>query len=118
MKLPNLENLLIPEHKITDYLLSDENSKGKSAFFTSCGFTQTNWKELRHALQQHAINHDVQLVSKTIYGTKYIIEAFMQIPDGRCLKIRSVWIIDTGTEIPRLVTAYPLHGEKIYDTRT
>lgn len=112
MKLPYLENLLIPEQKIIDYLLSDENSKGKAAFFTSCGCTQTNWKELHLLLQQHAINHEVISVSKTIYGTKYIIEGFIAMPNGRHSFIRSVWIIDEGTDIPRLVTAYPLQQGK------
>jgi hypothetical protein len=32
----------------------------------------------------------------------------MATPDGRTPLVRSVWFIDTGTEIPRFATAYPL----------
>jgi hypothetical protein len=39
------------------------------------------------------------------------------MPDGRTPTIRSVWFIETGEEVPRFVTAYPLaKGED--DART
>jgi hypothetical protein len=48
-KLPNLENALVEESKITDYLLSEEKSGGKSAFFMAFGFTTDDWETLRNA---------------------------------------------------------------------
>lgn len=50
MKLPNLENLLIEKSKIIDYLLSEEKSGGKSAFYIAFGFTLMNWTNLKVAL--------------------------------------------------------------------
>ncbi len=50
MKLPNLKNALIEESKITAYLLSEENSGGKSAFFAAFGFSVEMWEKLRDAL--------------------------------------------------------------------
>lgn len=35
----------------------------------------------------------------------------MQSPDGRLPQVRAVWIVDTGKDTPRLVTAYPLGGK-------
>ncbi|MCI0710808.1 MAG: hypothetical protein L0154_11665 [Chloroflexi bacterium] len=108
MKLPNLENVLIEETKITAYLLSEEKSGGKSAFFMGFGFTIDDWETLRESLIQHASAHEVRRSFETSHGVKYIIEGKMQTPDGRLPQVRSVWIVDTGKDVPRLVTAYPL----------
>ena len=54
MKLPYVEQAIVPQAKITGYLLSTSH------------------------------------------------------PDGRQPFIRAVWFIETGEEIPRLATAYPL----------
>ena len=58
------------------------------------------------ALRDHAIKN---LVEKTVsfpYGVRYVVEG--ELPDERNPLVRSVWIIETGQELPRLVTAYPL----------
>lgn len=111
MKLPTIENALVEEAKITAYLLSEENSGGKSAFFMAFGFTLDGWQILREALLQHASTHEVKGSIETRHGVKYIIEGDMQTPDGRTPRVRSVWIVDVGKDVPRLVTAYPLEGE-------
>ena len=111
MKLPNLENVLVEESKITAYLLSEENSGGKATFFMAFGFTIDEWQRLRDALIQHAATHEIKRSAETRHGVKYIIEGDMQTPDGRSPQVRSVWIVDTGKDASRLVTAYPLEGE-------
>ena len=108
MKLPNLENALVEKRKITDYLLSEENSGGKSAFFITFGFTVDGWEMLRAVMLEHAAVNEITRISETSHGVKYIIEGEMQTPDGRLPHVRSVWIIDKGKDAPRLVTAYPL----------
>lgn len=111
MKLPNIENVLVEESKITSYLLSEENSGGKSAFFIAFGFTIEDWQILKDALIQHASSHEVKHASETKHGVKYIIEGEMQTPDSRSPQVRTVWIVDTNKDAPRLVTAYPIEGE-------
>jgi hypothetical protein len=111
VKLPNLDNMLVEKAKITDYLLSEEKSGGKSAFYMAFGFTLADWVILKEALIQHASTHEVTRSSETSHGIKYIIEGEMQTPEGRSPQVCSVWIVDTGKDAPRLVTAYPLEGE-------
>lgn len=108
MRLPNLENALVEERKVTGYLLSEEMSEGKAAFFAAFGFTLARWDLLRDALMLHAASYEVVGMVDNPFGTKYLIEGSLQTPDGRNPRVRSVWIVDVGTTTPRLVTAYAL----------
>lgn len=40
-------------------------------------------------------------------GSKYVVEGRIEGPSGRSAMVLSVWIIDHGSDAPRLVTAYP-----------
>ncbi len=111
VKLPNLDRAFIEAPKISGYLLSEENSGGKSAFFVTFGFTLDQPEVLHHALLAHASAHEVINFSETMHGIKYIIEGEIHTPDGRMPQVRSVWIVDRGYTTPRFVTAYPLEGE-------
>lgn len=108
MKLPFLENAVVEEHKVTTYLLSDERSEGKAAFFAAFGFTRERWDLLRDALLEHGASHEVFLGGNNPFGVKYVVEGPLRTPDGRSPRVRSVWILETGSSAPRLVTAYPL----------
>lgn len=108
MNLPHLDQALVETQKITGYLLSEENSGGKAAFFVAMGFSEAQPEALRQALLAHAATHEVARISETIHGVKYSIDGTMQTPDGRAVLVRAVWIVDAGGEVPRLVTAYPL----------
>jgi hypothetical protein len=110
-KLPNLDKLVVEEAKIKAYLLSETNSDGKYDFYIAFGFTPERWETLKTARIRHAITHDVKQTLETPHGIKYIIEGELQAPDGRTPQVRAVWIVDTGKDAPRLVTAYPLKGE-------
>jgi hypothetical protein len=78
MKLPNCEQALVQEIKLTGDLLSEENSKGKSYFYNRIGFTEANVAELSSALKPLACSGKVTGTLQTQYGP-----------------------------VPRLVTAYP-----------
>jgi len=111
MRLPNSENAFVEDQKILDYLLNEEKSGGKTAFFVAFGFQLHDVTLLRQALLTHAMSNEVAKALETAHGIKYIIEGVFQTPDGRLPKLRSVWIIDKGKTDPRFVTAYPLESE-------
>ena len=110
MNLPNAENAYVEQAKIVDYLLAPEHPEGtgKAKFFAHFGFTVDAWERLAEALLVHAHTLPVVSMSETRYGTKYRIEGPVVCPDGRSPSIRTVWIIDSGAENPRLVTAHPV----------
>lgn len=110
MNLPGVDRAQVDRDKITDYLLAIDHPEGssKAEFFARFGFTIADWQVLAEALIAHARRNPISEMSESPYGTKYQLDGSIACPDGRTPSIRVVWIIDTGTEIPRLVTAYPL----------
>lgn len=60
VKLSQINDLLVEEAKIVDYLLSEENSRGKSNFFVAFGFDPVQWHHLERALIQHASAHEIK----------------------------------------------------------
>ncbi|OGP75365.1 MAG: hypothetical protein A2V86_00975 [Deltaproteobacteria bacterium RBG_16_49_23] len=110
MKLPHREKAYIPSPKLHDYLLSKIHSIGKwkAGFFRSLGFDATNVDELEQHLIAIAHSEDVREAMPSAHGTKYVVDGIIQAPDGRLVRMRTVWIIDVGEDRPRFVTAYPL----------
>lgn len=107
MKLPNNDKSTITPEKITDYLLNVLHpiGKHKAAFFESFCFKDD--EVLKAALLNHAAERDVHKTTDNPYGKKYELRCEIKTPDLRNPCIVSVWIVDNGDTVPRLVTAYP-----------
>ena len=112
MKLPNVDRARIERAKIVDYLLAVDHPEaegaGKAAFFLRFGFAIADWETLADALIAHARLCQVTTMSESKFGAKYQIDGPLPCPDGRSPVIRAVWIVDAGTDFPRLITAHPL----------
>jgi hypothetical protein len=108
VKLPFGERACVSPSKATDYLLSRTHpvGRGKARTFLAVGFNETNPSELEEALLSLAHTEDVSGVERSVHGTKYVIDGEIETPSGRRLSVRTVWIIEPGTQVPRLVTAY------------
>ena len=76
------------------------------------GFTADAPDVLADALRRHAAERKVAAVEESPFGTRYVVEGIMEAPDGRSPAVRSVWFIETGEDVARLVTAYPLERSK------
>lgn len=110
MKLPNGPSAVIPREKVRDYLLcaTHPHGRSKAAFFTRFGFSAGSWDVLAMALLRHAADHVVAKTEASPFGTRYVVEGILTTPDARTPEVRSVWFIETGEQIPRFVTAYPV----------
>ncbi|MGE0545202.1 MAG: DUF6883 domain-containing protein [Dehalococcoidia bacterium] len=110
MKLPNCERATVAREKITEYLLSTTHRHGgqKAVFFLRYGFSRDSWADFAVELRRHACIYDVAKVNTTEYGTPYRIEGPINVPNGRRPLVRTVWMIDAGTDAPRLISAYPI----------
>ena len=110
MELPFLDSLRVDQSKITGYLLNDATSRGKAAFFLRLGFRPERWETLADALKAQARDNPVESVVDSPYGKRYSVDGAIETPDNRQPrpKVRTVWILETGTKTPRLITAHPV----------
>ena len=108
MKLTNCENAFVAKEKLLDYLLDDENSKGKSIFFHLFGYFKDNFEDLGITLQTLACSGKVTATETTKFGTKFIVDGVVTTPNGRSVYLTSVWIIKNEEDFPRVVTVYPM----------
>ena len=109
MYLPNVRHAEVAESKIVDYLLSATHPEGrdKANFFLRFGFSPNRWGEFADALKLLATSHEVTNTIATLSGLRYQVDGSPKNPNGRNPRIRTIWQIDTGSSIPRLITAYP-----------
>ena len=110
MKLPNAEHAIIPERKVTLYLLNPAHPAGgsKAAFFLHFGFTVGQWQVLAETLRRHALENEAVASEETPHGVRYAVDGPMNAPAGERLNVRSAWFIDPGSDVPRFVTAHSL----------
>ena len=109
MSLPNADRAIVDPAKIRDYLLSAAHPVGrfKAAFFLSLGYSADRWEVLRDhvfALARTGIAFPGQ---PSAHGRKFDLDGILPGPSGRSAAVRTVWILRTGEEFPRLVTVIP-----------
>src|SRR5258706_7618908 len=110
MRLPNAESAMVPERKITPYLLNPAHPAGgsKAVFFLRFGFSIAEWPRLADALLRHARENEVVATEQTRHGIRHIVDGALIAPDGRTLNVRCAWYIHPDSDVPRFVTAHPL----------
>lgn len=113
MKLPNDLRTVVDREKITEYLLNPihPDNGGKAEFFTRFGFSRDNWETMARALETLATNENITGTIESPHGRKYVIVGKIKVASGETPSIRTIWIVDKGADVARLVTAYPHKGE-------
>jgi hypothetical protein len=113
MTIPNAANCIVELEKVRDYLLNLSHPAGKSkaVFFTAMGFRQQDWEVLAAALRQMVCRFPLTISMTSRHGQKYIVDGTLVTPIGQMPLVRTVWVIDSGTDRPRLITAYPMDQE-------
>jgi len=109
MKLPRNQEAIVTEEKITDYLLSESHpvGKAKARYFKKIGYSEKNVAQLSEDLIKIAVSNAVSEEVSTLFGIKYIVDGDVVSPTGIKARLRTVWIIETGENLPCFVTAYP-----------
>jgi hypothetical protein len=110
VKLSNHQNAVASEHKLAGFLLSSSHAYGrhKAAFFTRFGFSADTWETLAQTLFEHASLNEVVRTEDSPFGKRDIIDGEMSAPDKSNPRVRAIWFIEIGQDVPYLVTAYPL----------
>lgn len=110
MLTPNADLAVIDIRKLRDYCLNPLHDEGKHKarlFATILGIGIEDAEELREILLEVVKAHDAQLGRKDEYEQRYTMD-FLLNWRGRQAMVRSGWIIEHDSDIPRLTTCYPL----------
>ena len=110
MIVPHAENAVVDIRKLRDYCLNPLHDEGKhksKLFVAALGMTADNAENLQEALLEAIKINEAQLGRSDEFGQRYTVD-FVLSWQGRQATIRSGWIIEHDTEVPRLTTCYPL----------
>ena len=109
MRIPNSEQAIIESSKLTEYLLNIDHKRGgaKAKLLIQFGYSIDNWEQLEADIRKFHLMQDVTVIKETDYGTRYEISSSLITPINRPLVVKTVWQIDIGTDIPRLITLVP-----------
>ena len=111
MTLPNAHLAVVDHRKVADYLLNavHPDNGGKSKFFEELGYFRAEPSSLITALKSLAVVGAVIERIESVHGQKYVVDGMLMshTGDNRSRPIRTVWIVEASTGVPRLVTAYP-----------
>ncbi|NJM75788.1 MAG: hypothetical protein HC852_08435 [Acaryochloridaceae cyanobacterium RU_4_10] len=90
MRVP--EDLIIPDAKVTQYLLVQKARNDKSRFLAQAGFTRENPEALRFAIQTQAMDKEAIKEKSNEYGTFYQVEGELVGVNGISLSVVTVWL--------------------------
>lgn len=107
--LPNAQKAFVQREKLTGYLLDPAHRHGgpRAVFLLGFGYGLADWWALRAALLNHARTHAVVRTRVTLFGDIFEVVGELSTPDGRNPTIKTVWMIDRGSDAPRLITLIP-----------
>ncbi|NER02520.1 MAG: hypothetical protein F6K17_07715 [Okeania sp. SIO3C4] len=110
MKIPNPKLARVDIRKLRDYCLNLEHSEGKHKarlFESILAMTANDAEALRNILLEVVNNYDAQPGRIDGYGQRYTLDFVLEW-NNKSATIRSGWIIEHGSDIPKLTTCYPL----------
>ena len=108
MKLPNPHKAVVEIEKLQDYSLNLSHSVGRHkarVFKAALGLTMQQAAWLRERALEIAVTGDAVPGSYSVFGEKYVIDALIN-HKGMTALVRFCWIIELGTDFPRLTSCY------------
>jgi hypothetical protein len=108
--IPNAEHAVVDIRKLRDYCLNPNHDDGKHKarlFATILGMTAEDAEALRETLLEVVITHEAKAGRVDEFGQRYSIDFTIQWK-GKSAILRSGWIVEHNSAIPRLTTCYPL----------
>lgn len=108
--IPNSQTAATTQDKIQGYALNSNHKHGKHkarAINQVLGYHYENWIEFSDKLFKEVQKSPASKGIVTPYGEKYTATIVMFGKKGRYMRLKSVWQIDKGSNIPRLITIVP-----------
>lgn len=108
MRLPNSQKAIVEIEKLRDYSLNPNHPVGKHkarVFRAALGITQKDAEWLRERALQIILRSDAIPSAGSVFGQKYVIDSVLEY-EGMSAIVRFSWIIEFGTDVPRLTSCY------------
>lgn len=108
-KLPNFEKASIPVSKLSGYALNKNHPVGKHkaiAFEKVLGYTEANQNDLIAEIHKGLAQYRAVSRKATPYGQPFEVQMVIAGANGRTAKIKTGWIIESDSTVPRLTTFY------------
>jgi hypothetical protein len=108
MQLPNSSKAVVEIEKLRDYSLNPDHPVGRHkarVFRAALGITLKDAEWLRDRALEIARAGDARRGPASVFGEKYVIDAMVE-REQRSAIIRFCWIIEFGTDFPRLTSCY------------
>ena len=109
MKLP--ADIVIPDEKITGYLLVPKIWNDKSKFLAQAGFTSTNPHDLKKELATLAKKAEAVEDGNNEYGIFYRIDGELTGPNERRLPVTAIWMRRKADGVVSFITLKPRKGK-------
>ena len=109
MRLPP-DSLIAPE-KVTCYLLVPQVRSDKSVFLALAGYTRGCPERLLADLRDLLHAGDADFLEENVFGRLYEVAGRLRGPNGRVLRVRTIWMTDHLSGLTKFVTLMPVrHG--------
>jgi len=107
MFLPNVEKVVIPIGKFLNYSLCYDRDPNKAtAFELALGYTKSNAVILVESIRRNVGKDEAILKENNGYGDIYEVRMNLKGENGKTANVMTCWIIENGTDYPRLTNAY------------
>lgn len=98
---------LIAESKLTKYLLTPLPRDDKSNYLRLAGYELDNWQILRRDLLSLVETNDAMFEMSSVFGDSYSIVDSLTGPNGRLLRVKTIWMMENITGLVKFITLYP-----------
>jgi hypothetical protein len=108
MRLPNAHKAVVKIQKLRDYSLNPNHPVGQHkarVFRAALGITLKDAEWLRKRALEMALSDDAKAEAASVFGDKYVIDSVVE-HEGKSALVRFCWIIEYGTDFPRLTSCY------------
>jgi hypothetical protein len=105
MRLP-IDSVIAVE-KLTGYLLVRQRRGDKSAFLALAGYTTGTAQQLEGDLREQLTLYEARPAQCNRFGQYYEVVGILRGPNGKRLKIRTIWMTEHLTGVTKFITLIP-----------
>src|SRR5947207_14921458 len=105
MRLPS--DAVIAIEKMADYLLRWRPENDQWQFVAQAGYTEQDADQLAADIRRQLLTLEASFEESTEYGEMYSTVGWLTGPNGRELRVVSIWMMESATDKTKFITLYP-----------